>query len=176
MHIFRLPMIWYAISLHYMYGFLLLFGPEKLQAVAILGGFDALLKNIGLTATAILLIAVATIAVFGLLAERRISESWSIACLFPQYIVLLLALTNSIVIILDDFYVESARTGEMVRVPWVTLVYAVGPIALAAFWHTFAILYRIKIGRKEREDEEYIQKLRDRVTELEVQLYQVRKG
>lgn len=157
-------MIWFAISLHLLYGLGLIIWPS-INVVAIIGGFQHLLEWFGKTGCGVVLTFVAVAAIVGLYLENRVTRWIGIILLMPQYIVLLLALFSGLILLIDGFYFTSSTTGQTTKLPAYTVIAGIGPICLAAFWHTLAILS--KIFNNENEDIKTIELLRNRILELE---------
>lgn len=135
-------MIWFAISLHLVYGSALIIWPATTTALAILGGFDHLIAAFGATATGCILFGFASIAAIGVSFEQRLGKAPAILLLMPQYSLLLYAFTASIVTITQGMEVHS-RSGGIVEVMRELIFIGVAPICLTAVWHTAAILARI---------------------------------
>jgi hypothetical protein len=154
-------MIWYAITLHFLYGSLLLID-EQNSSLALLGGFQHMLEPFGRVATGLTLIVAAALAVLGLAIEQHHKpKAIVLGCLFPQYAIMLTAMFSSV-----ELFFEGIKTAQGQDISLTIVLFAVGPIALTAFWHSAAILE--KLTRPTNPDDE-IAKLRKRIIDLELE-------
>lgn len=155
--IFAQPfMIWYAVSLHLLYGSVLAFSDVP-TLVALLGGFDWLLDLAGAKVSGVFLILVSLIAAGGLLLESKIPRKASLGCMLPQYIVLLYALVSGLEKIFFGFSIYSETQQTWIHVPYPSLLAGIGPICLAAIWHTFALLGRVANYPNQGDKQEMLQ-------------------
>lgn len=159
------PMIYYAISIHYLYGYAILALNDEVQLIAILGGFHTLIQDFGATPIAITMIVVATIALLGILFEKKIGRIATIGTLMPQYILLFYAFMTSISSMIFGLDVMTSQGIRTIQGPIVLA--GVGPIALTAFWHTLAIFQRILTNNDQEMEVELLQR---RIVELELQV------
>lgn len=155
--VLNLPfVICYAISLHVLYGAVLVLAHIP-QSVGLLGGFDWLLDLFGEDAAGGVLLLVAAIAALGLVLETRLSRPQLFFTLVPQYAVLLYALVTGTEKMLVGFEIYSETQQAMIEVPQATVIAAIGPICLAAFWHTWAFIAMMArtdaVSQKQLQDE-----------------------
>lgn len=151
--LYQPPMIWYAITLHWLYGGGLILAPRS-QTLAILGGFQQFIDPLGTTGTGILLITVATIAAIGLLIDGFfgiMSRLLLLTSLLPQYMILLFALVTGLYKIAFGLEVFSQTQGTNIKVDDALVIIGLGPICLAALWHSVAIIIRIAYESPERQ-------------------------
>lgn len=131
-------MIAYAITIHLLYAMTLL-RLDDVALLSLLGGFQHLIDALGKNGTAALLIVVASVAAFGVAFEKRLPFWGAVGCLMPQFALLLYALISGLEIIITGRLQLDGTRRDLDR--WL-LAGGVGPICLAAFWHSLAIIQR----------------------------------
>lgn len=138
-------LILYVIGLHLMWGGALIFYSNSAVTLALLGGFDNLIKYIGSTICGIVLVAFALTAATALIFEQKLPRKhklWALAALLPQYSIALFAVLSSIYAIVSG-NVYSHEQHAQITVDRALLVIGVSPLIISGVLHTWAILHKI---------------------------------
>lgn len=133
--------IWAAISLHALYGYELISHP-KVVSLLILVGLNHLSDLGGTLLLGWVLIVACSLATIGLLSEKKLSQRLCFLLVFPQYALMLVALTSDAQVIIGGYHTTATTTTQSVPVDRNIIITALWPVMVIAFFHTLAILER----------------------------------
>lgn len=133
-------MLWYAVGLHYFWASALAFNGKEAEGAVILVGIKWLSDiGFGPYTLAALLSFASTLALVGLLSERKMRPEHSFLLVLPQFLLMISAsLSDSLAVINGG--IEGRSIDRLL------LVAALGPLIWAGILHTVAILDRYGPG------------------------------
>lgn len=143
-------MLWWIVGVHMAWALGLVFEPQTLSVIALVGLNWLGEYGLGADSIAFVLATFAIMAATGLIFEKRMRENLSprlamailAICLVPQYFLVLIAFTSDISILLDPDY--RSATGAPIA-SWI-LITILFPVVWGAMLHTAAILLRAELA------------------------------
>lgn len=130
--------LWYATGLHTIWGIAILVDPSMARLVTFVGLNR--LATLGTTALGLVLFSTAVLAALALVYESHIGRRAALACVLPQYALILLSLVTDIEIFVTA---ENPITGQPVS--RVVIGALLGPVVWASILHTMGVLERYVI-------------------------------
>lgn len=129
-------MLYYAVGVHYFWASALAFNGKEAEGAVVLVGIKWL-SDLGLSAggLAALLAVASTLAVMGLLFERRLRPEQSFLLVLPQFLLMIAAA-------LSDFSTIVGGRYNGREIDRLLLLAALGPLVWAGVLHSIAILDR----------------------------------
>jgi hypothetical protein len=127
--------LWYATGLHTIWGIAILVDPMMARLVTFVGLNR--LSSLGTTGLGLVLLSTAILAALALVYESRMNRTAALACVMPQYALILLSLVTDIEIFVTA---ENPITGQ--PVDRIIIVALLGPVVWASILHTLGVLER----------------------------------
>lgn len=146
LRILGIGMVLWGIGLHLIYAVGLLIKGQMVANLLLLVGLAEFLEwGLSPRAFGVILGSAASIAIVGLLLEKRLTKRGAFTFLMPQYFFMLAAFITDAWIMINGY--TSPSTGQ--PVDRIVVAVALGPIMLASAIHTLSIVGLYVIGRPE---------------------------